>query len=338
MHVPLTQIEYESMKSNKPNPKQAEALVRNSLAPEMICAIQILNIGFWNLSAEQALEYSKGRIVLCGDSAHSMPPAGGFGMNTGIEDAQNLAHKLNLINKLDLQHNSIIIQNILQAYSVERRYIGRSYINQSVINYEKNLQTAKSLGLDASNLHIADKLVSLLPFGGKSNIMGTLKTIGSLHLDANIWKKKLNADELLQLNFFDLETTHKIPLVYTYKEFEALYSGLNSDSQFEGSLLKNCKIDVAGTGDNIASKQLWSFLANMANSNLPYIMITNIKEAAEYTDVAFVLVENEDHRYYLVNSSLSLELENLRRNYVNDKTRYLIIVRSDSYIERVMVN
>ena len=33
------------------------------------------------------------RIFLAGDSAHAFPPSGGFGMNTGIGDSFNLAHK-----------------------------------------------------------------------------------------------------------------------------------------------------------------------------------------------------------------------------------------------------
>ncbi len=33
------------------------------------------------------------RIYLAGDSAHAFPPSGGFGMNTGIGDSVNLAHK-----------------------------------------------------------------------------------------------------------------------------------------------------------------------------------------------------------------------------------------------------
>ena len=35
-----------------------------------------------------------GRVFLAGDAAHQFPPAGGFGMNTGIQDAHNLAWKL----------------------------------------------------------------------------------------------------------------------------------------------------------------------------------------------------------------------------------------------------
>ena len=34
------------------------------------------------------------RIFLAGDSAHAFPPSGGFGLNTGIGDSNNLSHKL----------------------------------------------------------------------------------------------------------------------------------------------------------------------------------------------------------------------------------------------------
>ena len=39
----------------------------------------------------------RGRIFLAGDAAHTMPPTGGFGGNTGIQDAHNLAWKLALV-------------------------------------------------------------------------------------------------------------------------------------------------------------------------------------------------------------------------------------------------
>ena len=41
------------------------------------------------------LRFAEGRrIFLLGDAAHRFPPAGGFGMNTGVQDAHNLAWKL----------------------------------------------------------------------------------------------------------------------------------------------------------------------------------------------------------------------------------------------------
>lgn len=42
----------------------------------------------------QAEAYRKGRVLLAGDSAHIHYPAGGFGMNLGIQDAVNLGWKL----------------------------------------------------------------------------------------------------------------------------------------------------------------------------------------------------------------------------------------------------
>ena len=44
--------------------------------------------------SQVAERYASGRVLLAGDAAHRFPPAGGFGMNTGIQDAHNLGWKL----------------------------------------------------------------------------------------------------------------------------------------------------------------------------------------------------------------------------------------------------
>ena len=44
--------------------------------------------------ARQAASYRKGRVLLAGDAAHVHPPAGGQGLNTGVQDAVNLGWKL----------------------------------------------------------------------------------------------------------------------------------------------------------------------------------------------------------------------------------------------------
>src|SRR5581483_3452755 len=56
--------------------------------------VEIENVQPWNASAEWAERFRDGRIFLAGDSAHAMPPNGGFGGNTGVHDAHNLAWKL----------------------------------------------------------------------------------------------------------------------------------------------------------------------------------------------------------------------------------------------------
>ena len=49
------------------------------------------------MNAQVAAEFGRDRAFLAGDSAHRVPPAGGFGLNTGIQDAHNLAWKLALV-------------------------------------------------------------------------------------------------------------------------------------------------------------------------------------------------------------------------------------------------
>lgn len=51
-------------------------------------------LGFWDLRVAVADSYRKGRVFLAGDSAHSHPPYGGYGINTGFEDARNLGWKI----------------------------------------------------------------------------------------------------------------------------------------------------------------------------------------------------------------------------------------------------
>ena len=50
----------------------------------------------WSMSALVANSFSasQNRVFLVGDAAHVLPPSGGFGLNTGIQDAHNLAFKL----------------------------------------------------------------------------------------------------------------------------------------------------------------------------------------------------------------------------------------------------
>ncbi|NEK85570.1 monooxygenase [Blastococcus saxobsidens] len=56
--------------------------------------VEIEHVGFWDMRFALADRYRRGRVLLAGDAAHSHPPYGGYGINTGFEDAANLAWKL----------------------------------------------------------------------------------------------------------------------------------------------------------------------------------------------------------------------------------------------------
>lgn len=63
--------------------------------------------------------YRQGRCFLAGDAAHIHSPAGGQGMNTGIQDAYNLAWKLALVTSAKAP------ESILESYHAERYPVGR---------------------------------------------------------------------------------------------------------------------------------------------------------------------------------------------------------------------
>ena len=72
----------------------------------------------------QVAEYRHGRVFLAGDAAHVHSPMGGQGMNTGIQDAVNLAWKLDAV-------LGGAPADVLDTYQSERHPIGRRVLRQS---------------------------------------------------------------------------------------------------------------------------------------------------------------------------------------------------------------
>jgi putative polyketide hydroxylase len=80
--------------------------------------VELLTTGRWELAALIADRFRSGRVFLAGDAAHQLPPnRGGYGANTGIEDAHNLAWKLAAVLRGDAA------PTLLDTYDDERRPI-----------------------------------------------------------------------------------------------------------------------------------------------------------------------------------------------------------------------
>jgi hypothetical protein len=78
--------------------------------------VEILATGRWDVSALIADRFSSARVLLAGDAAHTLPPnRGGYGANTGIEDAHNLAWKLASV------LSGAATPDLLETYDAERR-------------------------------------------------------------------------------------------------------------------------------------------------------------------------------------------------------------------------
>ncbi|MGH3320724.1 MAG: FAD-dependent monooxygenase [Streptosporangiaceae bacterium] len=94
---------------------EQRALVQRAIGRSDL-PIELLTSGRWELAALIADRFSSGRVFLAGDAAHQLPPnRGGFGANTGIDDAHNLAWKLAAV----LAGQST--PELLDTYDTERR-------------------------------------------------------------------------------------------------------------------------------------------------------------------------------------------------------------------------
>ena len=72
----------------------------------------------FHINERKVRDYGIGRVFLAGDAAHVHSPAGGQGMNTGMQDAANLAWKLALVCQ------GVACEELLESYSIERSAIG----------------------------------------------------------------------------------------------------------------------------------------------------------------------------------------------------------------------
>lgn len=77
-------------------------------------------------AARQAETYRKGRILLAGDAAHIHSPAGGQGLNTGLQDAVNLGWKLAQV------VNGASPDSLLDTYQEERHPIGAALLKNTL--------------------------------------------------------------------------------------------------------------------------------------------------------------------------------------------------------------
>jgi 2-polyprenyl-6-methoxyphenol hydroxylase-like FAD-dependent oxidoreductase len=100
-----------------PTLEQVQAIIDRRGPPGMVAFDPIWLAGF-RINGRKVSNYRWGRVFLCGDAAHIHSPAGGQGMNTGMQDAFNLAWKLALVVR------KACGEHLLDSFSAERSKIG----------------------------------------------------------------------------------------------------------------------------------------------------------------------------------------------------------------------
>jgi 2-polyprenyl-6-methoxyphenol hydroxylase-like FAD-dependent oxidoreductase len=100
--------------------------VLDRLSPEPTTARNLRWSSVFRISHRIVDAFGKGRVFLAGDAAHIHPPTGAQGMNTGIQDAHNLAWKL------ALALSGHAADGLLDSYDAERRPVGEEVVGRTV--------------------------------------------------------------------------------------------------------------------------------------------------------------------------------------------------------------
>jgi 2-polyprenyl-6-methoxyphenol hydroxylase-like FAD-dependent oxidoreductase len=111
------------IQSEMRRPELAELqAVADDLLPDRPRLSDLRWSSLFRISMRLARHYRQGRVFIAGDAAHIHPPTGGQGMNTGIQDAYNLAWKLALVTK------DAAPETLLDSYEAERRPVGAEVV------------------------------------------------------------------------------------------------------------------------------------------------------------------------------------------------------------------
>ncbi|MEU0499535.1 FAD-dependent oxidoreductase [Nocardia sp. NPDC005998] len=94
-------------------------------------------LSLYRINVCLADRYRVGRVFLAGDAAHIHSPAGGQGMNTGIQDAYNLGWKLATV--LDGAD-----ETLLDTYELERRPVAQAVLDDSTSRMHALMRSART--------------------------------------------------------------------------------------------------------------------------------------------------------------------------------------------------
>lgn len=129
------------------NATDEEYLVRvNEMIGDPSVKAEILDVSKWWINEIVAEYYSDGNVHCLGDAVHRHPPFNGLGSNTCIQDAYNLAWKI------DYMMNGKAGPKLLESFSQERQPVGEAVIaraNQGLRDHTPWMEAIGMLELDA---------------------------------------------------------------------------------------------------------------------------------------------------------------------------------------------
>ena len=179
LHVPFDPARGETAEDF--TPERCRELVRRGAIGELPAGmpevpVEILSILPWRVAARLAGRFRAGRVFLAGDAAHVVPPTGGFGLNSGVADAHNLAWKLAWTLRGEAG------PALLDSYDAERRPVAGFTMEQALLRLARpDLHWDPSRTTEREALGIANDLVVHLGYRYDSPVLLGAEPMPSLH-------------------------------------------------------------------------------------------------------------------------------------------------------------
>jgi 2-polyprenyl-6-methoxyphenol hydroxylase-like FAD-dependent oxidoreductase len=153
-------------------PERALGYLRTAIGTDM--PMEIIDVANWRAEANWAERLREGRVFLAGDAAHVVPPNGGFGGNTGVQDAHNLAWKLAAV------INGAAGPALLDTYEAERLPMSKLTVQQAYTRYATRVVPER--GTEGVEPAIPDIELEIGLVMRSAGILGDEDDDGVLHL------------------------------------------------------------------------------------------------------------------------------------------------------------
>ena len=154
-------VSYDPLKGEEPEDftiERCKQIIQTAIGSANVES-EIVSILPWEATESTATKFQDNRIFLVGDSAHIMPPTGGFGSNTGMQDAHNLAWKLAAVIKGKAK------PKLLETYHEERYPVAKL-----TTDYASSL-LFRAANREESSLNIMDGLAVTVGYQYSSEVI-----------------------------------------------------------------------------------------------------------------------------------------------------------------------